>query len=462
VVPWQSKWAQRRPLSGQPPLGCGANLSLPLLYTVTGSPEFGHLSLAARHLLLGDLTSAVTASDQGVEQGTHQKQHLAWTRWTKWLDTVELFDDAYLEAFQPRTRTRLLGAFAAAIRSARFSSAAYCQLAAGTVSDTVNHVVSAFVDSGFADPRKHGDGASSRFLQRQYKCYRNLDADVKQQKAITASILVNMFDHAQTAGEKAAAELSVGAFFFAMRSCEYCHVDGARRTKSLRLHNLRFIEDNRTLDLTDPRLASADAIAITFEFQKTDVRSETVHQHATHLLVLCPVRRWAAIVQRILSYPGGALDSLVSVVITNDRHRLITSKFVATQLRAAASRIGEDVLGFPATDIGTHSLRSGAAMAMYLAGVPVFTIMLIGRWSSDAFLRYIRRQVLQFSAGVATRMVSATSQNFFTLPDFDPEDPRTRAHRTNFHSPPQSGSRQRTSTPDHVFKSLLPRFELSI
>ena len=44
-------------------------------------------------------------------------------------------------------------------------------------------------------------------------------------------------------------------------------------------------------------------------------------------------------------------------------------------------------------------------MAMYLNEVPVYTIMLIGRWSSDAFLRYIRRQVQQFSAGVSARMI---------------------------------------------------------
>jgi hypothetical protein len=264
------------------------------IYTIGGLPEFGHLSLTARRLLLDDLTSAITASDKGVEQGTHQKQHLTWMRWSKWLETVELFDDAYLEAFQPQTRARLLGAFAAAIRSARFSSAAYCQLAAGTVSDTVNHVAAAtFVDSGLADPRKHGDGASSRFLQRQYKCYQNLDTDVKQQKAITASILVNVFDHAHTSGEKAAAELAISAFFFAMRSCEYCHMDCESRTKPLRLRNLHFIKEDRTLDLSDPRLASADAIAITFEFKKPDVHSETVHQHTTHLSVLCPVHRWA-------------------------------------------------------------------------------------------------------------------------------------------------------------------------
>jgi hypothetical protein len=259
-----------------------------------------------------------------------------------------LFDDAYLEAIQPRTRTRLLGAFAAAIRYARFSGTAYCQLAAGTVSDTVNHVASTFVDAGFADPRKHGDGASSRFLQRQYKCYRNLDADVKQQKVITASILVNMFDHAQTAGGKAAAELAIGTFFFAMWSCEYSHVDGVCRTKLLRLRNIRFIKENRTLPLSDPRLTSADAVTITFEFQNTDVRSETVHQHATHLPVLCPMLRWAKIMQQVLSYPGGDPDCLVSTVVTHDRRRLVTSKFVANQLwAAAASRIGKDVLGPP-------------------------------------------------------------------------------------------------------------------
>jgi hypothetical protein len=378
---------------------------------------------------------------------------------------VELFDDEFLEAFLPRTRTRLLGAFASAIRSARFSGPTYTQLASGTVSDTVNHVAAAFVDAGFNDPR-HTEvrGPSSRFLQRQYKCYKNLDANIKQQKAITASILSNMIAHANlpfaTSAEKAVSELAVGAFFFAMRSCEYTDVSGPRRTKPLRLRNIRFFRDNKALDLLDPTLPSATAISITFEFQKTDIRNETVHHHATILPNLCPVKAWAKVVRRVLSYPGCNTESLVSTVLTNDKRRLVTAAFLATQLQAAAKRIGPDVLGFSHLDVGTHSIRSGGAMAMYLAGVPVFTIMLIGRWSSDAFLRYIRRQVLQFSAGVSTRMVSAQAQNFFTLPDFDAKHPRTRSHRTNFQSPQHNGHRERLSTPDHVFESLLPRFEL--
>ena len=44
-------------------------------------------------------------------------------------------------------------------------------------------------------------------------------------------------------------------------------------------------------------------------------------------------------------------------------------------------------------------------MEMYLAGVPVYTIMLIGRWLSNAFLRYIRKQVEQFLCHVAKQML---------------------------------------------------------
>ena len=61
-------------------------------------------------------------------------------------------------------------------------------------------------------------------------------------------------------------------------------------------------------------------------------------------------------------------------------------------------------------EIGTHSIRSGAAMAMYLGGVPVFAIQLIGRWSSDAFMKYIRKQIEEFTFDVSARML--TTQTF--------------------------------------------------
>ena len=70
----------------------------------------------------------------------------------------------------------------------------------------------------------------------------------------------------------------------------------------------------------------------------------------------------------------------------------------------------------------------------YLAKEPVYTIMLIGRWSSTAFLRYIEKQVTEFTRGVNKRML--THETFFhvagpTIPS--PSKPTTthQNHRPN-------------------------------
>ena len=84
-------------------------------------------------------------------------------------------------------------------------------------------------------------------------------------------------------------------------------------------------------------------------------------------------------------------------------------------------------LGFPGKEVSTHSIRSSLAMALYLAKRPVCTIMLLGRWCSDAFLLYVRRQVQEFSAGVSADMIKC--DQFYTVPDLHDEqdrlDPRT-------------------------------------
>ena len=74
-------------------------------------------------------------------------------------------------------------------------------------------------------------------------------------------------------------------------------------------------------------------------------------------------------------------------------------------LRDAVCAIGEDMLGLKAEKLGTHSQISGAEMVMYLGECPVYTIMMIGRWSSDAFLRYIKKQVEQFSHNIYRRII---------------------------------------------------------
>ena len=52
--------------------------------------------------------------------------------------------------------------------------------------------------------------------------------------------------------------------------------------------------------------------------------------------------------------------------------------------------------------------------------------MLLGRWKSDAFLLYLRRQVKEFTDGVTEAMTSQPNM-FFQIPTLiksEPEDPR--------------------------------------
>ena len=90
-------------------------------------------------------------------------------------------------------------------------------------------------------------------------------------------------------------------------------------------------------------------------------------------------------------------------------------------------------LGFKISEIGTYSLRPGAAMAMTLDQIPVSLRMMIGRWSSDAFLKYTRKQVEQCRHNVAQRMIK--NLMFRYIQEMEPQvshlDLRQRNHPDN-------------------------------
>ena len=121
---------------------------------------------------------------------------------------------------------------------------------------------------------------------------------------------------------------------------------------------------------------------------------------------MCPVRAAAGIVRRIRNYKDTNNDTPISTVYLRGRRSDVTSKQMTSALQDAIRVIGEDVLNIKTSEIGTHSIRSGGAMAMFIGGCPVFMIMLIGRWSSDAFMKYIRRQIEEFSHDVSQRMIA--------------------------------------------------------
>jgi integrase len=85
-------------------------------------------------------------------------------------------------------------------------------------------------------------------------------------------------------------------------------------------------------------------------------------------------------------------------------------RITATEIRSAIklAAINDNLVaqGYDISRVGTHSLRSGGAMHLKLAGYDHDIIQKLGRWSSPTYLTYIQTQIGQLTAGVARRMAS--------------------------------------------------------
>ncbi len=356
---------------------------------------------------MADLAAASAAAEEGVGGGTHENDTRAWARYTQYCDSVGIDRNYFLDGMPRQHKLAIIGAFAMAIREGRFSRQSDAPLAKNTVSNTVNAVAATFRKNRREDPHRDAERHVGQLLQRQLRSYLQNNPKEKQQKALPVCIYRLILASPATELRRSIAELSAAAHFWAMRSCEYSKVSGSekRQTKQLCLRNIVFIKDGNILEHTSTRLNPADCVSITFERQKNERKYETVTQWRMSDPIMCPVKLWASIISRILSFKGTNQNSPVSLAQHNNKTISITSEMVANLLKDGVVAISETKLGIHRSEVGTHSIRSGAAMAMYLAGVPIFSIMLIGRWLSLAFLKYIQKQVQEFSFGISSKMI---------------------------------------------------------
>ena len=80
-------------------------------------------------------------------------------------------------------------------------------------------------------------------------------------------------------------------------------------------------------------------------------------------------------------------------------------------------RIGSGRLGITPEEVGTHLVRTSFVMSLILGGTLVFEVMLVGQWTSDAFIRYVREQILELSKGISRNMIQR--DKFFAVPQHD-------------------------------------------
>ena len=269
----------------------------------------------------------------------------------------------------------------------------------------------------------------------------NVDPPPNRQKAITPKLLRAMFTMAGV-GLKATndtpmaivSELAIMGYFYAMRSCEFTQTARPGRTKIISLDGVQFRDRfNNIIRHDSPSLHRAFRVTVTFADQKNGQKQDKRTHQRTNDPVMCPVARLASIIRRIhrtISDRNGSTP-LCAYLSTTGTTLHITSTYLRKSLRSVCTLGGgEPTFGFIAADIGTRSIRSGAAMSLFLANHSVAKIMILGRWSSDAFLVYLRPQVLEWTNNMSGDMLS--NESFFDATDAHralTSDPRTRQPR---------------------------------
>jgi hypothetical protein len=139
-------------------------------------------------------------------------------------------------------------------------------------------------------------------------------------------------------------------------------------------------------------LGTARRVTITFENQKNGLKNDRRTHEKTGDPVMFPaVLCLASLVKQVLRrVPHVGPDTPVSATCLGRERSKVTAETLRRHLRLACTLGGgKEVFGYTVADIRTRSLRSGAAMGLFLMNHPVAKIMILGRWSSDAFLDYI-------------------------------------------------------------------------
>ena len=116
-----------------------------------------------------------------------------------------------------------MGAFAMAMREGQFLGD-YGTLAEGADRHAISYVVLTFRENGRTNPTKDKDMELGWILHRLFQAFKNEDPKIAQQKAVPISVISELWKQQNTETEKVLAQLTVAAYFFACRSCEYLMV----------------------------------------------------------------------------------------------------------------------------------------------------------------------------------------------------------------------------------------------
>ncbi len=262
------------------------------------------------------------------------------------------------------------------------------------------------------------------------------DPTEKHQKAIPMLVISALAKQQISKLDQAIVHLIGLGMFFGFQSCKYPKVSQAKNDKQkiyLWTRNIWFFKDGEIIPHTHPDLKFADCISITFKCQKKGGQTQHGHTGAIGRFGPVPHEVCRRICQAHLVLQRNGLEHS-DIYLHKQWNNWACSINVGHWCSMQDGRSHwRTHLGITKNKIGTHSIRSETAMAICLRECRVYTIMLIGQWSSNAFLCYICKQVMELSHNVFRKMIQFKTHHH--NPNFEhsiaPNNPRVRNDPNN-------------------------------
>ena len=216
--------------------------------------------------------------------------------------------------------------------------------------------------------------------------------------------------------QQAVGDLIVIAFYYLLRIGEYTAKTRRKsrtRTRQFRVMDVTFFvrDDDGYLvalavDASAKDIMRAEAATLRISNQKNGHAGACVHHTARKGETwACPVRALGRRVLHVRRHSKSGKAFLCSYWDDIGRGN-VTDDNVRYAVKVAAASLKYPERGIPIARVDTHSLRSGGACALKIAGYRDTVIQKMGRWKADskAWLEYIQQQLSTFSAGMADAM----------------------------------------------------------
>jgi hypothetical protein len=218
--------------------------------------------------------------------------------------------------------------------------------------------------------------------------------------------------------DMAIGDLCLIAFYYLLRIGEYTVKstrNQSKQTVQFRIGDVTFFKRDclgklRQLNRQAPvgHIMTADSATLRLMNQKNGWKGVCIHQQTNGDPVHCPVRALARRVSHIQQFSANPDTFLSTFFVTTKTQQVkrfdVTDNDIRKSIKKAADFLQYPLRGFPIERIDTHSLRSGGANALALAGYSDRQIQKMGRWRSATFKEYISECLHRFSDGMSKKM----------------------------------------------------------